>query len=95
MGQLKKLIFMQDGIGKLLTRPKSDLQATPRKLIVIGEGSRIPEINAFLEKELKVKYETRNCSPSGADAHIPVTACGMARSIAAEVGVKLRSKMSF
>ena len=95
MGQLKKFIFMQDGIGELLARRKRDLQATPRKLIVIGEGSRIPEIDAFLEKELKVKYETRNCSPSGADAHIPATAYGMARSIAADVGAKLRSKISF
>jgi hypothetical protein len=95
MGQLKKFIFMQDGIGELVTRRKSDLQATPRKLIIIGEGSRIPEIDEFFEKGLKVKCETRNGAPSVADGHIPATAYGMARSIAADVGVKLRSKMCF
>lgn len=90
MGQLRNFIFMQDGINDLVTRFQRDLRATPQRLIVTGEGSRIPEINELFENKLKVKCEPMNDTYQLFGRDIPATAYGMAQSIASDLGAKIR-----
>lgn len=90
MGQLKNFIFMENGIGDLLTTLRRDLNVTPRKVIITGEGSTIPDIDALFEKETNIKTEAKNWGSPGAKDHMPLTAYGMARAIAVDVGATLQ-----
>ncbi len=90
MGQLKNFIFMENGIGDLLTTLHTDLSVTPRKVIITGEGSTIPDIGALFEKEINIKTETKNWGSPVAENNMPLTAYGMARAIAVDVGATLQ-----
>ena len=52
-----------------------------RKMIIIGEGARIPEIEVLFQKKLNIKTEAKSLVPSRNDFTMPVTAYGMALSI--------------
>ncbi len=90
MGQMKNFIFMENGIGDLLTTLHTDLSVTPRKVIITGEGSTIPDIDALFEKETHIKTETKNWGSPGGEDHMPLTAYGMARAIAVDAGATLQ-----
>ena len=86
MGQMKNFIFMENGICDLATEQQRALQAAPRKLIITGEGSRIPEIDELFENRLKVKCEIINWASAGFNGNMPATAYGMLRAIASDAG---------
>jgi cell division ATPase FtsA len=94
MGQLRSFVFMQGGISDLLTTLHSDLDVTPYKLIITGEGAIIPNIDALFEKGIHIKTETRNWGADGVRDNMPLTAYGMARTIAVDAGATIQLESS-
>ena len=88
-GQLIDFISMEDGINELLLKWYSELHAMPRKLIITGAGSRLPEICKLLEHKINLKCEMRHWAFPGINGHIPATVYGMVRSIARDSRVPL------
>jgi hypothetical protein len=84
MGQMKDFIFMENGINTLVTKLQRTLGAAPRKLIITGEGTRIPEIQELFETKLNIKCEIKNWGSAGLNGNIPATAYGMLRKIASD-----------
>lgn len=87
-GQLIDFISMEDGINELLLKWQSELHAMPRKLIITGVGSRLPEIVQLLENKINVKCEIRHWAFPGINGQTPATVYGMVRSIARDSGVR-------
>ena len=90
MGQLKGFIDMADGIGSLVLRLAGELHAPPRRLILTGEGARIPEIRDLFEKSIRVRTETKERMSPSADVNMQTTAYGMALTIARDSGASIQ-----
>ena len=92
MGQLKNFIEMDGGIGNLVIRLQRDLHASPRKLIITGEGARIPGIDELFETKVHVKTETKKRISPHTNGSMQTTAYGMALTIAREAGAAILRK---
>ena len=94
VGQLRSFVFMEGGISDLLTTLRTNLQVTPWKLIITGEGSTIPDIDALFEKGINIKTEAKNWGSLGVKGYMPLTAYGMARAIAVDARATLQLERS-
>lgn len=88
VAQLKNLLSMEGGIGAWLTKTCRELQAAPTRLVITGEGMRIPGIADLFADRFNIRSEV---TAYRADECIPPTAYGMARCVARDLGLPLSS----